>query len=318
MIYGFFKKLFPENIKGTVEVPENIDLIRLAILKTAEDHYIAEKDNNFLLIPSGAWNPVGMIPIKNYKELSFQLTPKGEQATEIAYAGERKWSSISAKIYTGFTCLMVLLLGMILWGYLTDSRMLFVVGSTLFIVFGVLFVIAFVIDYFFIFSRDSILASVEAKIIQRFVKLATLLKGANLAEVEKSIKRRERSDFVKIARNKGLFLISWVVIENALLFASVYYYGQMDKAGYLGRTHQKEMIMMFIVVTIVTFIFHGISAGNLIFVIMSNIKRIMAKENIPGASLLTTAAWLSFIPFVSLASFVLGILFLGKVNSNKS
>ena len=196
--------------------------------------------------------------------------------------------------------------------------MLFVVGSTLSIIFGVLFVIAFVIDYFFIFSRDSILASVEAKIIQRFVKLATLLKGANLVEVEKSIKRRERSDFVKIARNKGLFLISWVVIENALLFASVYYYGQMDKAGYLGRTHQKEMIMMFIVVIIVTFIFHGISAGNLIFVIMSNIKRIMAKENIPGASLLTTAAWLSFIPFVSLVSFVLGILFLGKVNSNKS
>lgn len=314
MVYGFFKKLFPENIVGTVEVPENIELIRLGILKTAEDHYLKEEENQFLLIPSGAWNPAGMIPIKNYKELTFELTPKGEQTTEIAYHGERKWSSLSAKIYTGFTFLLVAFIGLILWGYVTDSSGMVEVGTILLVVFGILFGIAFAIDYFLIFSRDSILASVENKVIQRIVKLASLLHGANKAEVEKAIKKRSREDFVKIARNKGIFLLLIVLLANASFLGSIYSYKAMEA---LPRYYQHEGFMAFFMIVIIATLLHAVAAGNVIFIVMSNIKRIMVKELIPGSKLLSWAAWLSFWPGLSLISLVLSVLFITRVNSSQ-
>jgi|GEM_PF-3784492 hypothetical protein len=318
MIYSFFKRILPAQFTGFVEMPENIETIRMAILKIGEGQYVQEKGDHINVIPYGAWNPLGMIPLKNYQKLAFELTKKGEAATEVVCHATRKWSSASAKLYTGMVYFLILLAVLAVGGWALDYNTVGIISGVIGIVFGIIFAIAFLIDYFFLFSKSAVKRSIEMKILQRIAKYASLLQGTDLEEVRKSLKVRKREEFLKAAISKGRWLVGVSGLQNLLFIVVAIFWVLMADSDLPIRSSRREV---YLVVTLgsmlVIFIVHMISVVRYIFMKASNITLIMDAENIPGGGRLSLGYGLAIFPVLSFLSTIFAVRFLFQVKSKE-
>ena len=324
MIYSFFKRIMPVQFTGSVEMPENIETIRMAILKIGEGQYVQGKGDQIDVIPYGAWNPLGMIPLKNYQKLVFELTKKGEGATEVVCHATRKWSSASAKLYTGTVYFLILLavlaVGSLVLGHDTSGAISTVTGVLFGVIFGIsfLFGVAFLIDYFFLFSKSAIKRSIEMKILQRIAKYASLLQDTDFAEVRKSIKVRKREEFLKAAISKGRWLVGMSGLQNLLFIVIAIVWVLMAVSDLPIRSSQREVYLVVILVSmLVLFIVHMISMVRYIFTKASNITLIMDEENIPGGRELSLGYGLAIFPVLSFLSTIFAVRFLFQVKSKE-
>lgn len=302
MIYQFFKKKIPTDFSGEIEIPESRDRVRLGIIKVSEGSLLAEDGEKFTIIPYGAWNPAGMIDLKNYKEMILLVQGLEKERTRIQYHAIRKWSSLSAKLYAGWIYLLILFLFMLVIGWVGEFDILFDASLVLFAIFGILFCLCFGIDYFLLFSSDAVHSSIRGKIIQQIEKFAYLLKGADLQIAEDTFIRQEQQYFIKDSRRKGWMIFSISLLQN-LLFLVLFYYFQKT-SNYVGRinTDTENMFIILIAVFLILFLFHLFSMANLIFLKMGNLDRIMRWEKIQGSKDLFTAGWLAILPILSFLS----------------
>ena len=305
MIYSFFKKIMPSEISGAVEVEEASSKLRLGILKMSEGHFLEENMSEFNLIPSGAFNPIRMIPIKNYQQLQFRLTPLGEKKTRIDYLGRLKWAGSSAMLYTGVTYfLLSLFLFNLIGEFLSWSNNWVTLSWIILIVLGVSFSLAFCIDYFLIFSKNNLTSSIQKKIIFRLVQLSSLLENTDEAVAEKSITRESREKFVKLARKKGILIFLCTILENFAFLGACYIYNKMIGAPFYRAADSEHLLILFLIFTLSGLILYIVAWAFFIFYQMSNIKGIMDRQNIPGKSSLSLAHWFATLPILSLlASF---------------
>lgn len=299
MIYSFLKKIMPSEVAGAVEVEESASKLRLGIIKMSEGHFLEETGNDFTLIPSGAFNPIRMIPIKNYQRLQFRLTSQGEKKTRIDYLGRLKWAGSSAILYTGICYFLLFLMGFNLIGEYIGLEEWTFLGWFIFAVLAVLFSIAFCIDYFLIFSKSNLTSSIQSKIIFRLVQLASLLEDKDEQIAEQSIYREPREKFVKLARKKGIIILIYTLLENIAFIGACYVYYQMIDDPFYRVANSEDLLVLFLLCIFGSFVLYMVAWAFLIFYQMSNIKGIMDRENIPGKSSLTLAHWFATLPVLS-------------------
>lgn len=302
MIYQFLKKKIPTDFSGEMEIPESWSRVRLGIIKVSEGSLLIEEKEKFTIIPYGAWNPAGMIDLKNYKEMTILIKETEKERTRIEYQAIRKWSNISAKLYAGWIYLLIIFLFMLVIGWIGEFDFLFDASLVLVAIFGILFSLCFGIDYFFLFSSDAVHSSIRGKIIQQIGKFAYLLRDANLKIAEDTFIRREREYFIKESRQKGWMIFVISLLQNLLFLAFFYYFPKIS--NYAGRMNSdmETMWVILIVVFCMLFILHLFSMANLIFLKMGNLDRIMKLEKIPGSKDLYIAGWLAILPILSFLS----------------
>lgn len=302
MIYQYLKNKIPTDFSGEMEISESWSRVRLGIIKASEGSLLAEDKEKFTIIPYGAWNPAGMIDLKNYKEMVILIQEIEKERTRIKYQAIRKWSNASAKLYAGWIYLLILFFLMLLVGWIGEFDFLFDASWVLFAIFGILFVLCFGIDYFLLFSSDAVHSSIRGKIVQQIGKFAYLLRGADLKIAEDTFIRREREYFSKESRQKGWMIFVISLLQN-LLFLVLFYYFQKT-SNYVGRMNSdmETMWILFIVVFFILFLLHLFSMANLIFLKMGNLDRIMKLEKIPGSKDLYIAGWLAILPVLSFLS----------------
>lgn len=308
MIYQFFKKRIPTHFSGEIEILESLERVRLGIIKVSEGSLITEDRGRFTIIPYGAFNPAGMIDLKNYKEMVFLTEELEKEKIKIQYRAIRKWSSLSAKLYTGWVYMVILLFFMCLIGWVGELDVLFSTSLVLMVILGILFCLCFGIDYFLLFSSDAVQSSIRGKIIQQINKFAHLLRGADLKVAEDSFLRRDQDYFFKESRKKGRMIFIISLLQN-FVFIVLFYYFQ-KASNYIGKMTGgiESTWTILIVAFVLLFLLHLFSVANLIFLKMGNLDRIMKQEKIPGSKDLFIAGWLSILPVFSFLS----TLFAGK------
>lgn len=165
-------KIFPEKVNGEFEIQQNINDVENAIDKIAEKHYIKKENNEIVIIPKGLINVLGMTnPMRNYKKIIFNPVKADESLTRLDYTVYRKLSKASSVIYIIFLIIDILL---IVGGFITFNSSpelaLVIFGAAVFWIF--ISTLAFLFDYFVLFSKGAILRGFKNNVLRRVAALA--------------------------------------------------------------------------------------------------------------------------------------------------
>ena len=179
-----FNKIFPDKVEGRIETTQSIENLEKSIEKVSENHKLTKTNNEFIIIPKGVINFLGISnPMRNYKKIILKLIPKNDNKTSIEYICYRKFSKSTSVLYLIFLIMDIALITFSIISINSDNETLFmmadlILGATVFWV-GIT-IMAFIFDYFVLLSKGAVDRGFRKNILSRILRLSEKLSQKNL------------------------------------------------------------------------------------------------------------------------------------------
>ena len=176
-------KIFPEKVEGRIETDQSMENLEKSIEKISENHKLQKTNNEFIIIPKGVINFLGISnPMRNYKKIILNLIPKSDNKTSMEYICYRKFSKSTSVLYFIFLIMDIALIAFSIISLNSDNEVLFmmsdvILGAT--VIWVGITIMAFIFDYFILLSKGAVDRGFRKNILSRILRLSEKLSKKN-------------------------------------------------------------------------------------------------------------------------------------------